>query len=207
MIDFDKTKIILASNSPRRRELMMQAGYEFEVIASNMDENTTETKPSLIVEDLSMQKAENVFNSIMKVVNLSLDAYAGLSLMIIGADTIVAKDDVIMGKPKDYDEAFNMIHSLQGNVHQVYTGASIILYIFETQDKTVRSFHDCTDVEFYPMNDSEINNYISTGDCYDKAGSYGIQGPFAVYVKGIHGDYNNVVGLPIAKLYRELQNM
>ena len=111
MIDFDKTKIILASNSPRRRELMMQAGYEFEVIASNMDENTTETKPSLIVEDLSMQKAENVFNNIMKVVNLSLDAYTGLSLMIIGADTIVSKDDVIMGKPKDYDEAFNMIHS------------------------------------------------------------------------------------------------
>ncbi|WP_302629810.1 Maf family protein [uncultured Eubacterium sp.] len=207
MIDFDKTKIILASNSPRRRELMMQAGYEFEVIASNMDENTTETKPSLIVKDLSMQKAENVFNNIMKVVNLSLDAYTGLSLMIIGADTIVSKDDVIMGKPKDYDEAFNMIHSLQGNVHQVYTGVSIILYNFETQDKTVRSFHACTDVEVYPMSDSEINNYISTGDCYDKAGSYGIQGPFAVYVKGIHGDYNNVVGLPIAKLYRELQHM
>ena len=134
MIDFDKTKIILASNSPRRRELMMQAGYEFEVIASNMDENTIETKPSLIVEDLSMQKAENVFNSIMKVVNLSLDAYTGLSLMIIGADTIVSKDDVIMGKPKDYDEAFNMIHSLQGNVHQVYTGVSIILYNFESKD-------------------------------------------------------------------------
>lgn len=207
MIDFDKTKIILASNSPRRRELMMQAGYEFEVIASNMDENTTETKPSLIVEDLSMQKAENVFNNIMKVVNLSLDAYTGLSLMIIGADTIVSKDDVIMGKPKDYDEAFNMIHSLQGNVHQVYTGVSIILYNFETQNKITHSFHDCTDVEFYPMSDSEINNYISTGDCYDKAGSYGIQGPFAVYVKGIHGDYNNVVGLPIAKLYRELQHM
>lgn len=100
MIDFEKTKLILASNSPRRSELLKQAGYEFEIIASNMDEQTSETEPALVVKDLSLQKATNVFNSIMKVVNLSLDAYEGVSLMIIGADTIIAKDNQIMGNPK-----------------------------------------------------------------------------------------------------------
>lgn len=207
MIDFEKTKLILASNSPRRKELLKHAGYEFEVLASNMDEQTSETKPELVVEDLSLQKATNVFNSIMKVVNLSLDAYEGLSLMIIGADTIVSKNNEIMGKPKDHNAAFSMLKSLQGDTHQVYTGVSIILYDFETKEKKIHSFHDCTNVEFYPMTDSEINSYISTGDCYDKAGSYGIQGSFAIHVKGIHGDYNNVVGLPIAKLYHELEEM
>ena len=144
-----------------------------------------------------------------KVKNLpeSLDAYEGVSLMIIGADTIVAKDNQIMGKPKDHNQAFDMLNLLQNNTHQVYTGVSIILYDFETKEKKVHSFHDCTDVEFYPMTDSEINSYIETGDCYDKAGSYGIQGSFAIHVKGIHGDYNNVVGLPIAKLYHELEEM
>ena len=207
MIDFEKTKLILASNSPRRSELLKQAGYEFEIIASNMDEQTSETEPALVVKDLSLQKATNVFNSIMKVVNLSLDAYEGVSLMIISADTIIAKDNQIMGKPKDHDQAFDMLNLLQNNTHQVYTGVSIILYDFETKEKKVHSFHDCTDVEFYPMTDSEINSYIETGDCYDKAGSYGIQGSFAIHVKGIHGDYNNVVGLPIAKLYHELEKM
>ena len=191
MIDFEKTKLILASNSPRRSELLKQAGYEFEIIASKMDEQTSETEPALVVKDLSLQKA----------------TYEGVSLMIIGADTIVAKDNQIMGKPKDHDQAFDMINLLQNNTHQVYTGVSIILYDFETKEKKVHSFHDCTDVEFYPMTDSEINSYIETGDCYDKAGSYGIQGSFAIHVKGIHGDYNNVVGLPIAKLYHKLEEM
>ena len=160
MIDFEKTKLILASNSPRRSELLKQAGYEFEIIASNMDEQTSETEPALVVKDLSLQKATNVFNSIMKVVNLSLDAYEGVSLMIIGADTIVAKDNQIMGKPKDHNQAFDMLNLLQNNTHQVYTGVSIILYDFETKEKKVHSFHDCTDVEFYPMTDSEINSYM-----------------------------------------------
>ena len=130
MIDFEKTKLILASNSPRRSELLKQAGYEFEIIASNMDEQTSETEPALVVKDLSLQKATNVFNSIMKVVNLSLDAYGGVSLIIIGADTIVAKDNQIMGKPKDHNQAFDMLNLLQNNTHQVYTGVRIILYDF-----------------------------------------------------------------------------
>lgn len=207
MMNLDKTKIILASKSPRRSELMKQAGYEFEVIASTIEEKITETEPELVVEELSLQKADNVLDMILNTVDLSLMAFDDLSLMIIGADTVVSKDGNIMGKPKNRDDAYNMIHSIQGTTHQVYTGVTIIFYDFNTGDKTYKTFSECTNVHLYPMIDREINHYISTSDCYDKAGGYGIQGEFAVYVKGIDGDYNNVVGLPIARLYQEIKTM
>lgn len=205
MINLDKTKIILASQSPRRSQLMKQAGYEFEIIASTIEEKITETQPNLVVEELSLQKADNVLDMILRSVDLSLMAFDDLSLMIIGADTVVSKDKTIMGKPKDRDDAYQMIDSIQGDTHQVYTGVTIIIYDFNTATKSYKTFSECTNVHLYPMTDSEINHYISTSDCYDKAGGYGIQGEFAVYVKGIDGDYNNVVGLPIARLYQEIQ--
>lgn len=207
MINLKNTKIILASQSPRRSALMKQAGFEFEIISSSIKETTTETIPNLIVEDLSCKKASDVLNQMLKFVDLSLDAFAGLSLMVIGADTIVTQNNIIMGKPKNKEDAFQMISSLQNATHQVYTGVTVILYNFDTQEKTSNSFSDCTDVTLYPMTDKEINDYISTGDCYDKAGGYGIQGEFAVHIKGINGDYNNVVGLPIAKLYRVIRDL
>lgn len=207
MMNLDRTKIILASQSPRRSELMRQAGYEFEIIASTIEEKITKTLPNEVVEELSLQKADNVLDMILKSVDLSLMAFDDLSLMIIGADTVVSKDSVIMGKPNDGEEAYQMIHSIQGDSHQVYTGVTIIVYDFNNGTKLYKTFSECTNVHLYPMTDSEINHYISTSDCYDKAGGYGIQGEFAVYVKGIDGDYNNVVGLPIARLYHEIQKM
>ena len=206
MINLDRTKIILASQSPRRSELMKQAGYEFEIIASNIEEKITKISPEDVVEELSLQKADNVMDMILKSVDLSLMAYDNLSLMVIGADTIVSKDGHIMGKPKDYDQAYEMISSIEGAVHQVYTGVTIILYNFTTGKKRYDTFHECTNVFLHHMTHSEINDYICTSDCYDKAGAYGIQGPFAVYVKKIDGDYNNVVGLPIARLYHHIKN-
>lgn len=206
-MNFKKTKIILASQSPRRSELMKQAGFEFEVIASDTEEKTTECKPDLVVTELSRQKSESVLDSILHAVDLSFMAFEDLSLMIIGADTIVCKDKKIMGKPKTRDEAYEMLHSIQGQTHQVYTGVTIIYYDFNTGSKTSKSFFERTDISLYPMSDSEINHYIATGDCYDKAGGYGIQGAFAVHVKEINGDYNNVVGLPIARLYQELKTL
>lgn len=206
MINLDKTKIILASQSPRRSELMRQAGYEFEIIASTIEEKITQTKPNLVVEELSLQKADNVLDMILKSIDLSLMAFDDLSLMIIGADTVVSKNGNIMGKPKDKENAYEMIDSIQGQTHQVYTGVTIIVYDFNTGEKTYKTFSESTNVTLYPMTPSEITHYISTSDCYDKAGGYGIQGEFAVYVKEINGDYNNVVGLPIARLYQEMKN-
>ncbi len=206
MINLDKTKIILASQSPRRSELMRQAGYEFEIIASTIEEKITQTKPNLVVEELSLQKADNVLDMILQSIDLSLMAFDDLSLMIIGADTVVSKNGNIMGKPKDKENAYEMIDSIQGQTHQVYTGITIIVYDFNTGEKTYKTFSESTNVTLYPMTPSEITHYISTSDCYDKAGGYGIQGEFAVYVKEINGDYNNVVGLPIARLYQEMKN-
>lgn len=206
MINLDKTKIILASQSPRRAELMRQAGYEFEIIASTIEEKITQTKPNLVVEKLSLQKADNVLDMILQSIDLSLMAFDDLSLMIIGADTVVSKNGNIMGKPKGKENAYEMIDSIQGQTHQVYTGITIIVYDFNTGEKTYKTFSESTNVTLYPMTPSEITHYISTSDCYDKAGGYGIQGEFAVYVKEINGDYNNVVGLPIARLYQEMKN-
>ena len=183
-------KLILGSGSPRRKELMAQIGLQFEVIVSDADENISETWPDRMVMELSKNKAEAVWNS--------LDDKSKAESIVIGADTIVYNDGKVLGKPKDEEDAYNMIKSLQDGVHSVYTG--VTLY-----GEEVVSFFEETKVYVYPMTDEEITGYIATKDPMDKAGAYGIQGLFAAFVKGIEGDYNNVVGLPVARVYQELK--
>jgi septum formation protein len=134
------------------------------------------------------------------VANKERDAYPGDTL-VIGADTVVALDDVILGKPKDAEDAFKMLKALSGREHEVYTGVSII----SLDNRIDESFVSCTKVRFYPLTDDEIREYISTGEPFDKAGAYGIQGKGGLLVEGISGDYNNVVGLPIAELVRRIK--
>ena len=184
--------IILASASPRRKELMTQVGFTFRVQPSNNDEIITKNNPEEIVKELSYKKAKEVFEK------------GYMQDIVIGADTIVIYEEKILGKPKDEAEAYAMINRLQGNTHQVYTGVSII---WKQENNThVRAFAERTDVELFPMSDKEIREYVSTKEPFDKAGGYGIQGCFASFVKRINGDYNNVVGLPVARLYQELKN-
>lgn len=185
---------ILASSSPRRKELLMQAGIHFQVIPSNIDENITKTEPKEVVMELARQKADHVFRSLPDPGHI-----------VIGADTIVVYENRILGKPADEEEAFCMLSKLSGHTHQVYTGVAIIGDC-SGSGKREHFFCECTDVNFYPVSDEELRAYIETGDPLDKAGAYGIQGPFAIHVKGISGDYNNVVGLPIAHLYHELKD-
>lgn len=193
-------KIILASQSPRRRELLALAGYDFEVIVSEVDEKITKNLPDEIAEDLSRQKAEDVLNIATKKYGNEVADY-----MIIGADTVVSVDGEILGKPKDREDAYRMLSMLQGRGHQVYTGVTIA-WKEQTGIKSC-TFSECTDVYFYPMTDEEIWAYIESKDCNDKAGSYGIQGPCAIHIKEIKGDYNNVVGLPISRLYQEIKKI
>ena len=193
--------LILASGSPRRRELMSQVGLDFTVVTSDADENIKEMEPEDYVRELSSIKAQSV-----------LEQYADKddSVIVIGADTIVYHKGEILTKPKDEEDAFRILKSLEGQIHQVYTGVTIC-----SAHKNV-SFYEKTDVWVYDMTDEEIRDYISTGEPMDKAGAYGIQGPaavfisgikgkFAAYIKGIEGDYNNVVGLPVARLVHELK--
>jgi len=184
-------KIILASASPRRRELLKQAGFSFEVMVSQADETITEKTPEAMVKELSGRKARAVAQALAK------------GNLVIGADTLVVMDGRILGKPTDEIDAFRMLKELSGHTHQVYTGVTLL---GETDEGRVEKvFVEKTDVTMYPMTDEEIQAYIGTGEPMDKAGAYGIQGRAAVFVKEIKGDYNNVVGLPIARLYQEIR--
>lgn len=194
------TKIILASASPRRRELLTQVGISYEVIPSNADEDIDETNPTLFVEALSKRKALEVIN------RKDLANKQTGTLIAIGADTVVALEGNILGKPKDEKEAFMMLDSLQGRKHCVYTGVTLAK---RTPDGTVttNTFYEETAVEVVPMTKEDINNYIATNEPMDKAGAYGIQGAFAAYIKGIVGDYYNVVGLPICQIVQKLKSI
>lgn len=183
-------KIILASASPRRRELLSQMGLHFEVLPSQGEEIITKIKPEEAVMELAQQKAEEV------------SARCEDDTLIIGADTVVVKDGKILGKPADEDDAVRMLSMLEGSVHQVYTGVCLIKKADGREGS--HTFYEETKVAFYPMSRSEIQSYVESGDPMDKAGAYGIQGSCAVYISGIEGDYNNVVGLPIARLYHEM---
>ena len=206
-----ETKIILASASPRRKELLSQIGLTFEVIVSDVEEKVTTDVPHEVAEELSFLKASEVAKMLIDAREQERTCYSDLvkehamaaENTIIGADTIVVCDGKILGKPKNRQDAFDMLMMLQGNTHQVYTGVTVIK--LREKGFSQRIFHEKTDVAFYPMSKDEIWEYVDTLDPMDKAGAYGIQGFCARYIKGIRGDYNNVVGLPVGRLYQELQ--
>ena len=186
-------EFVLASASPRRKELLSQIGIKFRTCISKKEEAILRDRPISIVKDLSYTKARDVFER------------GNRDAVVIGADTIVVYEDKVLGKPKNEAEAYDMINMLQGNVHTVYTGVSIVWR--DGENTHVSAFYAETDVELYHMSEEEIRDYISTNEPYDKAGGYAIQGYFARYVKQIKGDYNNVVGLPIGKLYQILNSL
>lgn len=193
-------RIVLASQSPRRKELLTQAGLSFDVIPSREEEQMTAQTPWEIVQELAMQKAENVYE---QLTDGRQDSQT--PLLVIGADTVVAYQTSILGKPRSSDEAAAMLECLQGNTHQVYTGVALVWNAADGQHRD--RFYEQTEVTFYPMSRQEILDYVATGDCMDKAGAYGIQTRFGIHVKSIAGDYNNVVGLPIARLYQECKRL
>ena len=186
-------QIILASGSPRRKELLELIGVEFKIITSNKEEVITSTNPEEVVKELSMMKAEDVAEGVTG------------PAIILGADTVVAHGGRILGKPKDKEDAFRMIRSFAGEDHYVYTGVCIIKKEADGGVKKI-SFAEGTKVTVYPMSDEEIERYVASGEPMDKAGAYAIQGLFAPYIKGIEGDYYNIVGFPIAGIYQRLKN-
>ena len=186
-------KIILASASPRRRELLDQIGWEFCVRVSKVEEIITKIHPGEIVEELSELKAKAVFSQTEG------------DVLVIGADTVVAHKGQILGKPTDTADAVRMLEALQDDTHQVYTGVTLCMRCEGVE--TVKSFYESTEVDFYPMSREEIEWYVNTGEPMDKAGAYGIQGLAGRFVKQIRGDYNNVVGLPVAGLYQEVKQL
>lgn len=190
-----KYNIVLASGSPRRKEILSLVGIDFKVCSSDKEEIITKSKPEDIVSELSNMKAMDVCNNIHE------------NGLIIGADTMVAINGQVLGKPKSREDAFNMLELLQGKKHQVYTGVTVILKEdnIELDNYKVKNFVEVSEVVVNPMSKDEIDEYIESGEPFDKAGAYGIQGKFALYIGGIVGDYYNIMGLPIARLYSELK--
>ena len=179
-------RFILASASPRRKEILENAGFDFEIIVSDVDENITEDlSSSETVEELAKRKALTVWEE-------NKDA------VVFGCDTVVAVDGKILGKPRDDEEAFEMIKMLSGKAHTVSTGVCIC-----DADK-ISVFSNTTLVEFYPLSDETIRSYVATGESRDKAGAYGIQGFGSVLIKEIKGDYFSVMGLPVSESSRVL---
>lgn len=199
-------KIVLASASPRRKDLLELAGFEFDIWPSDKEEKVTESNPELVCTELSRQKALDVASQIRTYNETHKDLTSEGDILVIGADTIVAKGSVILGKPENDESAKNMLSLLSGSTHSVFTG---VTFVFMSKSGRVgeHTFFEETKVTFYPMDDTEIDDYVATGDALDKAGAYGIQSGAAAYVKSIEGDYYNVVGLPIARILQELKHL
>ena len=179
----DNIRVVLASASPRREELLRQIGIIPEVIPSEIEEKVTEKEPDRVVTELSLGETD------------------AQTTVVVGSDTVVYANGEILGKPADEADAARMLRMLQGDSHYVYTGVTLIA------GNKKRSFAVETRVDVYPMSEKEIESYIACKESDDKAGAYGIQGRFAAYIRGIDGSYTNVMGLPAGRVYQEMKQL
>lgn len=189
-------KIILASASPRRRELLTQVGIEYECIPSDCEETTKETEPAKVVSELSKIKALDIAKQFDGTEE---------NTIVIGADTVVSFGNEIMGKPADEAHAFQMLKKLSGREHSVFTGVTLVF--IKNGKMRYMTLYEETKVHVYPLKDEEILDYIKTGEPVDKAGAYAIQGLFSAFIEKIEGDYNNVVGLPVSRICKILREV
>jgi len=203
-------KLYLASGSPRRRELLTLAGIAFEVRPCNDPEETTAVTPVQTVLDLSSHKAHAVFDDLK-------NSAAENNFAVLGADTIVVISDdgvgdnapngsaVIIGKPQDDEDARQILKKLSGRTHEVFTGVCIL--VNENGKTRKKTFYERTAVTMYPITDAELDDYLASGEHMDKAGAYAIQGLAVKFVRKVTGDYSNIVGLPVARVYHELSKL
>ena len=218
-----KYSIILASGSPRRRELMDRIGSEYICIPSGKEEDMSGHDPRIMVEMLSSMKAEDIADKIINGTLSADDIRAGMpaddktalvsaltsqdsSCVIIGCDTVVAFENRILGKPKNAEEAFDMIKSFAGRAHHVHTGVCILIIQNKQIIKKV-NYSVSTAVNVVNMSDAEISCYVMTGEPMDKAGAYAIQGLFCPFIESIEGDYYNIVGFPICSIYKSFKDL
>lgn len=189
-------QIILASESPRRSEIMETMGIPFQVMASNVLEVVTETEPDKIVEELAALKVNHIADQLKETPEYKDNT------VIIGADTMVFYQGEALGKPKDKEDAFRMLNMLSGHEHEVYTGVCIRIKKDNAEEQFTLAV--CTKVMVHSLKKEQIEDYIASNEPMDKAGAYGIQGKFAIHISGISGDYYNVMGLPISEIYHSL---
>ena len=178
-------KYVLASKSPRRKEILEHLGVAFEIVTADTDESSEERDPCRLVEILARRKGEAVWNAMRELGEHMED------VVIIASDTVVATEDEILGKPRDEEDAVRMLKKLEGKAHRVISG------VFLMSGEVSATAHEVTKVEFDPLTEEEILEYVRATHPYDKAGAYAIQGKASAFIKGIQGCYFNVVGLPV----------
>lgn len=189
------TRIILASQSPRRKKLLEQIGLSFEVFPSDVEENSSQQDPALLVKELALLKAREVSARFQ-------------GSLVIGADTIVVHKGEIVGKPENEEEAAEFLTSLSNSTHTVYTGVALVKSDKKGHPESSHTFFEQTKVTFSTLDKQDIHTYIKSGNPLDKAGAYGIQDDLgALFVERIEGDYYNVVGFPLNRFYRELKKI
>lgn len=193
-------QIILASGSPRRREIMDTMGIPYLIMSSNVEEFVAETEPAKMVQALAALKTEDIYSRLTPEEDNKKEHK---DYIIIGADTMVFYENQALGKPKDEEDAIRMLQMLSGKTHEVYTGVSIIIKEGSSHEKHL-TMAVGTKVLVQELTYEQILDYVRTKEPMDKAGAYGIQGSFGIHIKEIHGDYYNVVGFPIAKIYETL---
>ncbi len=210
-------QFVLASQSPRRKELLQRLGLSFQVITSAVSEDVSTQDPAMLTSVLANRKAMAVAEGLvcekgslfMREPLVEGDIFRvgpADKAIVIGADTVVVVDGRIIGKPKSVVEARKMLHLLKGRSHEVYTGVALLTLQDGHQDRG-RTFHEKTIVHIDDMDEIELEEYITSPEPYDKAGGYGVQGEFCKYVTGVEGDFYNVMGLPLHRLYQELKNL
>ena len=190
-------KIILASSSPRRKELLSKIYKDFEIIVSDKETSIDTDEPTTFCVRQAKQKGVDIYE---KAINL----FPNTKLLVLSFDTVVSIDNKILGKPLDRADAKKMLEKLSGKEHKVYTGVFIAANL---DNIYLNTFFEETKVRVANLSDSEIESYLNTDDYKDKAGSYGIQGSFSKFITGIDGDFYNVMGLPIASLYQRLKEL
>lgn len=189
-----KVKLILASTSPRRKELIGHLKVPFEIISLNVPEESTSTDPVRFSQEISNLKGKAVFDKL-------LGEDSAQSYFVVSADTIVCLEGKIYGKPKDRNEARQFLTELSGKEHSVFTAVSV--NFIHQKEKDFFSFVEETKVTFEQISDSLMERYLDTGDSLDKAGAYGIQGPSLAFINRVDGDYANVVGFPLSRFVKE----
>ena len=187
-------RLVLASGSQRRRELLTMCGYDFDIVVSDADESITETDPEKLVSALALRKANEVYSRLR-------GENGDDELAVVGSDTVVSFAGSIIGKPKDERDAVRILTMLSGKTHHVYTGVAVITA------EQVQIECDVTEVTFKELSESEIEAYVASGEPMDKAGAYGIQGSFGMFVERIAGNYFTVIGMPLPRLYRMLKSV
>ena len=188
-------RIVLASKSPRRREILSMLGLKFDIVSADADESSELTDPAQLVRELSLRKARATKALLQQQGEWNDDT------LIIASDTVVAANGAILGKPRDEADAARMLSLLSGRTHQVISGVSLLYGTRERAD------FDATSVRFCNITPAEIEDYVRSGEPMDKAGAYAVQGLASVYIKGLEGDYFNVVGLPVHKLNTMLREL